>query len=130
MTAEAFYKDVPQVKEQFAAYAARDEENLNQEQDRLQREAADLEARASDLSAQAARVEAQQRRVLVGLVAGLSLFVVALGLAGIVFTHKVAGPIFKMKRLLREVGSGKLVVRERLRKEMSSSTSSRRSSRW
>jgi geranylgeranyl reductase len=36
--------------------------------------------------------------------------------AGIVFTHKVAGPIFKMKRLLRQVGAGKLVLRERLRK--------------
>ena len=42
--------------------------------------------------------------------------VVALGMLGIVFTHKVAGPIFKMKRLLRQVGEGKLVVRERLRK--------------
>ncbi|MEJ7735427.1 MAG: HAMP domain-containing protein, partial [Polyangiaceae bacterium] len=27
-----------------------------------------------------------------------------------------AGPIFKMKRLLREVGQGKLILRERLRK--------------
>ena len=31
-------------------------------------------------------------------------------------THKVAGPIFKMKRLLRQIGEGKLVLRERLRK--------------
>src|SRR5207247_1672345 len=34
----------------------------------------------------------------------------------IIFTHKVAGPIFKMKRLLREIGKGRLVIRERLRK--------------
>jgi len=116
MTAETCYKDVPEVKEQFAAEAARDEQKLKQEHDRLKREATDLEARATDLSAQAARLETQQRRVLTGLVAGLALFVAALGFAGIVFTHKVAGPIFKIKRLLREVGSGKLIVREKLRK--------------
>ena len=42
--------------------------------------------------------------------------VLGIGFAGIIFTHKVAGPIFKMKRLLREIGEGKLVLRERLRK--------------
>jgi nitrogen fixation/metabolism regulation signal transduction histidine kinase len=116
MTAETCYKDVPQVKEQFAADAARDEEKLKQEQDRLKRDAADLVARQGELGAQASRVEAQQRIVLIVLVAGLTVFVFVLGFAGIVFTHKVAGPIFKMKRLLREVGSGKLVIREKLRK--------------
>ena len=54
--------------------------------------------------------------MLLGLVVGLSVFVLLLGVAGIMFTHKVSGPIFKMKRLLREVGKGKLVVREKLRK--------------
>ena len=44
----------------------------------------------------------------------LALLVIAIGFAGIVFTHKIAGPIFKMKRLLRQVGEGKLVVSERL----------------
>lgn len=116
MTAETCYKDVPEVKEQFAADAARDEEKLKQEQDRLKREAADLESRATELSAQSARLETQQHRVLIALIAGLALFVGALGFAGIIFTHKVAGPIFKIKRLLREVGTGKLVVREKLRK--------------
>lgn len=116
MTAETCYKDFPEVKQQFAADAARDEEKLKAEQTRLEHDATDLRSRASGLEAQAAQIEAQQRRVLIGLVAGLLVFVVLLGLAGIVFTHKVAGPVFKMKRLLREVGAGKLVVRERLRK--------------
>ncbi len=116
MTADTCYKDYPQVKEQLAADAARDEEKLKQEQARLTREAAALASRATELEAQASRIEAQQRRVLIGLIVGLALFVVALGVAGIVFTHKVAGPIFKMKRLLREVGEGKLVLREKLRK--------------
>lgn len=116
MTAETCYKDFPEVKQQFAADTARDEEKLKQEQDRLNREAVDLQSRAAELAAHASRIEIQQRRVLIGLVAGLSVFVVLLGVAGIMFTHKVAGPIFKMKRLLREVGKGKLVVREKLRK--------------
>ena len=116
MTAETCYKDVPEVKQQFAADAARDEEKLKGEQERLKKEASDLQARAADLTAQAAQLESQQRRVLIALVAGLAMFVIVIGLAGIVFTHKIAGPIFKMKRLLREVGGGKLVLRERLRK--------------
>jgi nitrogen fixation/metabolism regulation signal transduction histidine kinase len=116
MTAETCYKDTPQVKEQFAADAARDEEKLKQEQERLKRDAAALVAHESEFTAQASRLEAQQRGVIIALVAGLSVLVILLGLFGIVFTHKVAGPIFKMKRLLREVGKGKLVIREKLRK--------------
>src|SRR5262249_9027573 len=61
-------------------------------------------------------VATKQREILWGLVAVLALLVFGIGVAGIMFTHKIAGPIFKMKRLLREVGEGKLVVREKLRK--------------
>ena len=45
-----------------------------------------------------------------------ALVVLGIGVAGIIFTHKIAGPIFKMKRLMRQVGEGKLVVKEKLRK--------------
>lgn len=44
------------------------------------------------------------------------LLVLILGATGIVITHKVVGPIFKLKRLLRSVGTGKLDIREKLRK--------------
>jgi len=96
------YKDDPELAKTFGEEAAKDEQKLTDEQRRLERDAAFL-----------AR---QQKQLFVGLVAILSAMVVALGMLGIVFTHKVAGPIFKMKRLLRQVGEGKLVVRERLRK--------------
>ncbi len=96
------YKDDPELAKTFGEEAAKDEQKLKEEQDRLESDAAFL-----------AR---QQRQLLGGLVAILAVMVLAVGLVGIVFTHKVAGPIFKMKRLLREVGAGKLVVRERLRK--------------
>ena len=95
---------------------ARDEGTLVEEQKRLEGDAAALRKRAAELEVGAATVAEQQHRLLLALVAGLALLVVALGAVGIVFTHKVAGPIHKMKRLLREVGEGKLVVRERLRK--------------
>jgi nitrogen fixation/metabolism regulation signal transduction histidine kinase len=41
---------------------------------------------------------------------------VGIGLAGIVVTHKVAGPIFKMKKHLGEVSEGKYQVPWSLRK--------------
>lgn len=96
------YKDDPELAKTFGDEAAKDEQKLIDEQRRLERDAAFLAT--------------QQKRLLGGLIAILSVLVVALGMVGIVFTHKVAGPIFKMKRLLRQVGEGKLVVRERLRK--------------
>ncbi len=96
------YKDDPELAKTFGEEAAKDEQKLKDEQDRLVRDAVFLET--------------QQRELLAGLILALGLLVVGVGVLGIVFTHKVAGPIFKMKRLLREVGGGKLVVRERLRK--------------
>jgi hypothetical protein len=42
--------------------------------------------------------------------------VFALLLLGIVITHRIVGPVYKMKRLLRRVSTGRLVVDERLRK--------------
>ena len=58
----------------------------------------------------------QQNTMLYSLVGGLAGMVLLIGLLGIYFTHKVAGPIFKMKRLLLQVGEGKLKFDGRLRK--------------
>ncbi len=96
------YKDDPELAKTFGEEAAKDEQKLKDEQERFERDAAYL---------------ARQQQTLLGaLVATLAVLVIGVGLLGIVFTHKVAGPVFKMKRLLREVGGGKLVIRERLRK--------------
>jgi methyl-accepting chemotaxis protein len=59
---------------------------------------------------------ARQRNMLVSILGGLTLLVLFIGLLGIYFTHKVAGPIYKMKLLLRQVGQGKLNFRGGLRK--------------
>jgi nitrogen fixation/metabolism regulation signal transduction histidine kinase len=110
------YREDPELAKTFNESAAKDEAKLKEEQDRLERDAAFLAARAAELEAQAQGVAAQQKLLLVLIIAGLGVLVVCVGIAGIVFTHKVAGPIFKMKRLIRQVGEGKLVLREKLRK--------------
>lgn len=58
----------------------------------------------------------RQRWMISSLVGGLALMVALLGVLGIYFTHKVIGPVFKMKRLLSKVGEGKLGIDSRLRK--------------
>jgi nitrogen fixation/metabolism regulation signal transduction histidine kinase len=83
----------------------------------------DIAARASELEANQAKLEKehealqhQQKTLMLILAAGLFAFVLAIGMGGIVVTHKIAGPIFKMKRLLREVGDGHIFIQSRLRK--------------
>jgi methyl-accepting chemotaxis protein len=57
-----------------------------------------------------------QARMLESLVGGLAVMVLLIGVLGIYFTHKVAGPVHKMKRLLKQVGEGDLNVTTRLRR--------------
>ncbi len=58
----------------------------------------------------------RQRCMMASLAGGLALMVVLIGLLGIYFTHKVAGPVFKMNLLLKQVGKGDLRVATRLRR--------------
>lgn len=61
-------------------------------------------------------IEAQRQRMmqlLVGSAIGLAVLLSALG---IFITHRIVGPVFKLKRLLRQVGTSRLGVKERLRK--------------
>jgi hypothetical protein len=76
------------------------------------------EADAHDkaLGDQQTRLIHRQQVMIESLVGGLALMVVLIGMFGIYFTHKVAGPVFKMKRLLKQVGDGHLHVDARLRK--------------
>jgi nitrogen fixation/metabolism regulation signal transduction histidine kinase len=53
------------------------------------------------------------QELLIG--AGVAL-VLLLVLMGIVITHRIVGPVHKMKRLLRRVSTGRLVIDERLRR--------------
>ncbi len=60
--------------------------------------------------------EAADRKVAFGIFGGVLLLALALGATGIVVTHRLVGPAYRLKMLLREVRDGRLVVRGRLRK--------------
>ena len=44
------------------------------------------------------------------------MLTVLLSIMGIFITNKIVGPVYKLKRLLRRVGTGRLATKERLRK--------------
>lgn len=77
---------------------------------------AESSSAADKVKAQQDALVAEQRTMMRALVGALGLMVVLIGLLGIYFTHKVAGPIYKMKMLLRQVGEGKLTFYGKLRK--------------
>ncbi|MEM9865670.1 MAG: hypothetical protein AAF938_28945 [Myxococcota bacterium] len=60
--------------------------------------------------------EAEDQKVLTAIVTGIIVLALALGITGIIVTHKVVGPAYKMRLLLNEVGKGKLKLVGRLRK--------------
>lgn len=110
------YADSPELAKTFKEESDKDDAKLAQEQKLLEENAKILARRSGELEAQASGVESTQRALFLALVVGMLVMVGAIGMAGIVLTHRIAGPIFKMKRLLREVGEGKLILKERLRK--------------
>lgn len=71
---------------------------------------------ANGVVAQQKALAYEQRTMMRALVGALALMVVLIGLLGIYFTHKVAGPIYKMRLLLTAVGNGKLNFQSKLRK--------------
>jgi hypothetical protein len=55
----------------------------------------------------------RQRLTLWGLAAALVALVAAVGLASIVATHRIAGPVFRLKRMTRDICAGALKVPDR-----------------
>jgi methyl-accepting chemotaxis protein len=56
------------------------------------------------------------RNVQLGINGGISILALAHGITGIMVTHKLVGPAYKIKRLLRDVRDGHLKIEGRLRK--------------
>lgn len=67
---------------------------------------ADLERYARD----------EDRKVLLAILFGIAALAAALGITGIMVTHRLVGPAYRLKRLIREVGSGRIHVEGALRK--------------
>lgn len=103
------YADNPALLTAFQSDAKANDDRLNAQQ-------AGLEDQARRLKEQSDKLAEQQRLIGLVLVGALALLVVAVGLAGIVVTHKVAGPIFKMKKQLQALRDGDYTVPYPLRK--------------
>ena len=103
------YSDNGALADAFKADADKQDERLKSQQ-------LVLEAQATALREQAEALTDKQHVMLITLVGALSLLVVLIGFAGIFVTHKVAGPIFKMKRQISDVGEGRLRIPGKLRK--------------
>ena len=58
----------------------------------------------------------EDRKVRNAILAGVLLMTLALGLTGIIVTHRVVGPAYRMKRLFKHVGEGHLEVTTGIRK--------------
>jgi methyl-accepting chemotaxis protein len=54
--------------------------------------------------------------LLLQIIAGVLILAVSLGLTGVLVTHRVVGPAYKLKSLFRDVKEGHLRIRGRLRK--------------
>jgi len=106
---DPIYSDNPALLEAFKGDADKQDERLKSQQ-------AALEQQATGLKQQSTAIRSQQRTMLMTLTSALTLLCVLIGFAGILVTHKVAGPIFKMKRQIREVGEGHLRIPNKLRK--------------
>ena len=58
----------------------------------------------------------EDRRVRNAIVVGVLLMTLALGITGIIVTHRVVGPAYRMRRLFAHVGEGHLEVTTGIRK--------------
>lgn len=81
---------------------------------------AELDAQAAqnlaDVKERRAAIDRDRRDVRLLLMASGLVLVALLSVMGVVITHRIVGPVLKMKRLLRRVSTGRLVIEERLRR--------------
>lgn len=74
------------------------------------------EKNLADVRTRQASIASDRQNIRLLLVGAGALLVVLLFVMGIVITHRIVGPVHKMKRLLRRVSTGRLVIEERLRR--------------
>lgn len=70
----------------------------------------------AEVAARRADVEAQRQRMLYLLVGGGTLLLIVLSVLGIFITQRIVGPVHRLKRLCRQVGTTRLTIGEGLRK--------------
>jgi nitrogen fixation/metabolism regulation signal transduction histidine kinase len=60
--------------------------------------------------------ESYDRNLLLAIIGGIAVLGLALGVTGVLVTHRVVGPAYKMKLLFQHVRDGHLTLKGRLRK--------------
>jgi HAMP domain-containing protein len=58
----------------------------------------------------------EDRKIRNAILAGVLLLTLALGFTGIIVTHRVVGPAYRMRRLFQHVGDGKIEIATGIRK--------------
>ncbi len=103
------YSDNPELGKLFTTEAQKGDEVLLARQKKFEQDAAHLLSQSTEISHQ---------QHLLDLTLGGSLLMLALviGCMGIVVTHKIAGPIYKMKRQFHDLAEGHLRMPSPLRK--------------
>ncbi len=101
MTIKNAYADSPELLAAFGADA--------------EKEAAKIAQREQELKAGDAELQASQARTKTLVAASFAVFLLTLTAMGIYITHRVVGPVFRMKHLLGEVAAGRLVFDRGLR---------------
>src|SRR5262245_30600686 len=87
------------------AFAAQfDEESKKYEQE--------YEQAAAEIRAQKIELFRRQQYIWLALVGCMAGFVIFIGIATIVATHHIVGPLFRIKRLVNEVAGGRLKIPE------------------
>lgn len=98
-----------------AAYSDAPELSRTLEQEQAEVDRADKRY-LDDVAARRAEVELQRKRMLYLLLGGGATVLLVLSVLGIFITHRIVGPVHRLKRLCRQVGTTRLTIGERLRK--------------
>jgi nitrogen fixation/metabolism regulation signal transduction histidine kinase len=77
---------------------------------------AEHEKNLASVEAQRVEIGRQQKRIALLLGLGSLSVVLVLAVLGIFITHRIVGPVYRIKRLLRQVGTARFSVKQRLRK--------------
>lgn len=85
------------------------------ETDKLKKQAEAVKTAADRFQAQRDALERTRKTILYGVAGGITALIVLVSIAGVLFTHRVAGPIHRMRALFKEVGDGKFAPYRPLR---------------
>jgi nitrogen fixation/metabolism regulation signal transduction histidine kinase len=101
---------------QSVAAAGADSGLVKMLEDELKKTDQAAETNLAEVKRRSSEVARDTQRLFYILLGAGTLLLLVLVVMGIFITHRIVGPVFKLKRTLRRIASGKLVVKDRLRR--------------